>query len=763
MTATTSAPLWRYPILSVWVTAAVLLGITTGLALRDTQSGQPGRALVASVFREPSPAGEPVFVGPDASLDPMRLASAHGLDPRLPFAVEWRGHLVVSESGTHHLRARADDGVAVWVDGGLILDRLTHLGEQEVSVPVRLDEGLHPIRVRYAQAGGDGVFRLSWATPRWREEFVPLRVVADASAPDTFERITRADRRPRQLAIAWSAWVLGGLLLAFARLVAWAAGAPRITTVLDWRHVALLAVVALPLLAVNIEIGTQPWRSWAADEVLPKHALDAWNSRFGSGWFHLYPPLSFYLLNLVHAPLVLMTHAGAIGFGDPEVHTAMHVIDRGVSVGLAWLTLLTVGLLAHQTVGGRARVLAPYVLLGVPLFAFYARTTNVDMAYAFWFAVAAVAFLRAVTTRAIRDHVMLGALVAAAVATKDQAYGLFVAAAIALAWHAWRDSGPAAPALVRAARTATDRRLWAGLLACAVVYSVLMGAWWNLEGVRAHFALITGGSAPFRMFPVSAHGFETLAATTLAITWQTLGPVASLATLAGLTVSLAHGAAHRLLWLLVALPVAYLFTFVGVVGYIYDRFLLGLVVVLAIVAARGLDWGLQAIPRGVPRAVATLLAVGVLLAPTAVLGIRQAADSRVRAEAWMQASLTDDPLVLGAGSPLYLPNLFPFQHRIEPRTSTDNLLSWEADAIVLYEDWFGRPGQPTRDTVRRTLGQAGYVERFTARPAAPPDGWVPSLFSGLCIDPVFSNVGKINPPLSIWQRDQRGGTPAGGE
>jgi hypothetical protein len=290
-----------------------------------------------------------------------------------------------------------------------------------------------------------------------------------------------------------------------------------------------------------------------------------------------------------------------------------------------------------------------------------------------------------------------------------------------------------------------------------VAYSLLLGVWWNLDGVRGHIRLITGqGSAPFRMFPATPDGLQTLAATTIAVGFQALGPFVSLAALAGLVRALIDVTRHPMLWLFTLLPAGYLLSFVGVVGYIYDRFLLGPAILAALLAAFGLDWALSSIRGRLARGIATAVTVAAVLTPSAVLAWRQLLDSRIVTEEWMQRSLTDDPLVVGAGSLLYLPNLFPFQHRVETRTSAANLLAWNAGVIVLYEDWFGRPGQPSVETVRHTLEAAGYEQRLGVYDRPPAHGWIPSLLSGLRIDPVFSNVGKINPPLSVWQRPSSG-------
>jgi hypothetical protein len=673
------------------------------------------------------------------------------LDPQQPFVVEWQGLLVAEEAGTHRLRLRADDGVALWVDETQIIDELSYLGRQDVGAATHLGVGLHTIRVRYVQRGGEVLLRLSWARPSYREHFRPIALTASTEPPPVFRRIDKALGYPLRVAVLWSVWVLAGLALAGGRLLAFVSGEP-VGSALGWRAVAVLTAVALPLLALNIDVGAYPWRGWAPDEIPPRDAIGAVTSHFSGGWYHLYPPLHFYVLALVNAPITVLAWLGRLGLDNPDVHAAMHTVDRGVSLAFAFLTLLGVAMLAHRTIGPRGERLAPFILAGIPLFAYYGKTTNVDMAYTFWVTVAALALLGAGSLRTHRYHVLLGAAVAAAVASKDQAYGFFPVAALGLLWLAWRDTAPA-PVPQRLARTLTDTRIWAGLVTCVALYSVLLGVWWNPEGVRAHFALITGSaSVPFRMFPATIEGFVTLALASLAVLGQAVGPLVLVAAALGLGVSISEGASSRGVLGLTVLPLGYLLTFVGVVGYVYDRFLLAVLVIVALFAARGIDWALHLIRHFRTRQVVTALTLAGLLYPTASLSVRQATDTRRQAEVWMQDHLLDDPLVLGVGTALYLPNLFPYRHRLVPSASVDELLEWDPDVIVFNEDWFERPGQPPGRMVARDMTEAGYSQVFTVERAASSSGWGPPLATGLYIDPTYSNVGKVSPPLSIWMR-----------
>jgi hypothetical protein len=733
----------------VWVIGGVGLAAATAIGLLALAVAGPRAGLEATLFDGLGQDARPAFVGHDPTLDPEVVASANGIASDRPFAVEWRGELVVKVSGVHRLRARADDGIAIWVDDAMVMDRLENRGELQQSAPIRLAAGLHSIRIRYAQIGGDAVLRLWCSTPLWREESGPLRtrVVPHGT---TFTRIVLADRLRLVLVTAWSAWILLGVLLGSAAMLASAGGIERITGALGWSEIVPLALIALPLLAANLSLGAAPWRSWVPDEVVPSQVLYAWEQRFAGGWFDMYPPLPFYLFMVLNAPSVLLMGSGSVEF-DAALQTLVHVMSRGSSLGFAWLTLLAVSMLADHTVGSRARVLAPYVVLGVPLFAFYSKTYNPESAYTFWMIAGAVALVRAAQTGSIAAHAWLGGFAAASVATKDQAYGFWIGPALVLLWSAWRRAR--GHALARLGATVLDRGLWAGLSATILTYSLVSGAWWNLNGLRAHFALIAGrGSAPFRMFSATPTGLEQLAALTVALFCQIVGPIVVVLTIIGLATLAATGAARRL-WIVLSIPVGYWLAFIGVVGYVYDRYLIAMVVTLAIVAGAGWAWISDRMPQGKTFVIAKAALLLAVLAPTVALNTKLADDSRRHAERWMSETLTGDPVVLGTGSPMYLPNLYPFLHQTEPRSSVENLLSWNADVIVVYEAWFDRRPQPPLERVQQALQAAGYQERFTNRNDTPRP-WAAFLWSGLNIDPGLSNLGKIDPPLEIWVRER---------
>ena len=108
----------------------------------------------------------------------------------------------------------------------------------------------------------------------------------------------------------------------------------------------------------------------------------------------------------------------------------------------------------------------------------------------------------------------------------------------------------------------------------------------------------------------------------------------------------------------------------------------------------------------------TAVVLAALLYPAVALNLRLAGDSRFDVEAWMREHFTDDPSILAVGSQLYLPNLYPYQHRIVQRASVAEILTWDADVLVINEDWLERPGQPSDETIERELGEARYRRAY---------------------------------------------------
>ncbi|MDP3995965.1 MAG: PA14 domain-containing protein [bacterium] len=77
------------------------------------------------------------------------------------FSVRWQG-TVYFEAGTYHFFVRANEGVRLYVDGRLLLDKWGPHGTTEYGVTTPLSAGSHQIRVDYREIKGPAEIFFSW-------------------------------------------------------------------------------------------------------------------------------------------------------------------------------------------------------------------------------------------------------------------------------------------------------------------------------------------------------------------------------------------------------------------------------------------------------------------------------------------------------------------------------------------------------------------------------------------------------------------------
>ncbi len=98
-------------------------------------------------------------------------------DPDLPaseFAARWTGVLTPPSTGTSTFWTTTDDGVRLWVDDVLIIDRWQPQSPTTWSGSIDLFEGV-PVRFRmeYYQAGGGAIARIEWRPPGGERTVIP--------------------------------------------------------------------------------------------------------------------------------------------------------------------------------------------------------------------------------------------------------------------------------------------------------------------------------------------------------------------------------------------------------------------------------------------------------------------------------------------------------------------------------------------------------------------------------------------------------------
>lgn len=504
-----------------------------------------------------------------------------------------------------------------------------------------------------------------------------------------------------------------------------------------------VAVYAWPL-----DWGLPSEHGWAPDELTPAAVLEGAGQRFSDGWHSKYPPLHHAVLAAAYLPWLS---------GPLDSHR-QHVLFRAgrfISLLMAGGIVVLVYLSARE-VFEHVPALFSALLAGLCApFAYYAKLANLDVPYLFWFAAALLAYLRLLDGHRLRHYVALAACAAAAVATKDQAYGLFVLTApvVVLALHRHRRAAGAPPS---AWATLADRRLVAAAIVSAAGVVLLDNIWLNPRGFAAHVALIMGSaSRDFRMFDPSVSGLAALAVATVRALVFTLGAPGFVAAVAGIVLALTRRRENTRLLSTLVPAASYWLTFIAVVLYLYDRFVLPIAIVLALFAGRALAEALaRSRSRLFPLAAAALVVTTSALRALSV-DVLMARDSRYEVERWLRENAAP-PAVVGAIGPLeYLPRLDGLQwRRLGP--SPERLRRVRPDFVVVNGDFARRASAGGSDAelyAALAAGSAGYRLAL----AQPPSSTLPFLdvatFRSDDERRVHSNLDKVGPEILVYARE----------
>jgi hypothetical protein len=658
------------------------------------------------------------------------------------FSVRWRGYLAIPATATYRFIARGKPAVLV-IDGRPAADGDSPFG----GAPLRLNRGLHRIQIDYAFVSGPEDFRIAWAARAG--PFVPLdRILLSAEIinADTVRhrRLLHAAGRwmPLPLLACLAAACVFGVRRAIRRFFAPLPASPRSRLALR-----LILVGAAVLFATGSWWGQPAFVDWAPDEVSPDEVLEAVRTRFAGGWTTNYPPLHLAVLAAFDAPFFITAAAGLPSIDDVRVRGMVVVVNRLVSAAMGIGILFFVYRLCAEYRKPRAGIAAAAFATAVLPLTYYAKTANVDVPCHFWFMLALVFLMRALRGRAPGDFYAFTLAGMAAVCTKDQAYGYFILPAVAIAWLAF------APG--RAQSTAEPRPrtvlIMAGLVVACVL--VLDGALWNPSGFVEHFRMMAGpASEPFRTYPPTLSGHGRMAMDAFSELGRMLSwPIFAIA-VAG--VVWAIRCRERGLLMLLLAPVSYYVTLISVIGYHYDRFFIGVALILCAFAGWAADRALAAEgPRRALVKIAICATIAYAVARVAALDALMIRDSRYGAEAWLRQNVAPGSMVAAAGRDLYLPRHVMVAHDTI-RARIADLGASHPDYVVLNAGYALRePGSnDARFYQALREGREGYTLRAAFRTSIP--------FSPLALEPRFrdvvddpySNLSKINPLIEVYGR-----------
>ena len=745
------SPLTRGPLRWLLRATVALAALLSANLVNPVEHGLRGR-----YYRSSTPAGDLAFSTVQGQISAEGLLDAWQNNPPAIFSASWSGWILVLRSGTYRFQTVSDDGSWLYIDRRLLLDNGGLHPPRAAEVSVALDRGVHAVRLEYSQLGGDIELRWNWA-------------LADSSLqpiPDWRLSTQRVDvwlyliGAATHVVLYWAKWVWVALLLGTVAHAGWrriAASAHWLRRVQAWPALPLILLASLVLNGTALWWGL-PGGSWPPDELSPKDVAVALSRHFSNGWFERYPPFHFYVLALAQSPAWVLERAGLLAPGGLPGDTLRSVIARLVSLGAGAGTVWLLFLCGLRLVGNRAALIAAVQFALVAPFVYYSKTGNLDVPYLFWFALAFWYLLRLLDTLRLRDFFGYAAAATLSICTKDQAYGLFALPSLLIVHRLWashRDAQRSWPLL----RALVDRRLLLGAGFALAIFAAAHNLLFNWQGFAAHVRIIMGdASVGYRMFPSTLDGERALLSLTLRIIRTALGWPLTALFAAGFVLAWSTRTTRRSALLLTLPSLSYYVTFIAVVGYNYDRFLLPMFFVSAMFGGLAVDRCLS-IPRLRPTAIA-LCGAGFVytLLYVASIDILMLRDSRYTMERYIARVTRRGERIGYVFPPLYNPRLDAFQNG---EVASVEQLNWERPRWFVLNVEYGR-SEPEHTPIGQLVrglqsGSLGYVPVRTDRTAAPFP-WLPAPhrdLTGARIDgptDVTSSLRHINPTFVLFER-----------
>jgi 4-amino-4-deoxy-L-arabinose transferase-like glycosyltransferase len=257
-----------------------------------------------------------------------------------------------------------------------------------------------------------------------------------------------------------------------------------------------ILVFAALMRVAGIVWGLPAADGWDDDGVAPRNFLVGLIQTYSPGSHFTYPPLHMFILALLTLPgwivalflaPALNPHAVIAEIINVPYMTFFAVVARLVSIAMSLATIVLIGKMAQRIGGKRAGYLAAAAAALNAALVYYGQVTNLDGPYLFWSALSLWLWMRVITEHDLRRIRWALLTAAAAVATKDQAYAVFLLSLpVALvAWFAverWPRQN--------AARLTGQLLLWGVLSLLAVL--LVDGALTNPAGFAARIAFLTG-------------------------------------------------------------------------------------------------------------------------------------------------------------------------------------------------------------------------------------------------------------------------------
>jgi PA14 domain/Dolichyl-phosphate-mannose-protein mannosyltransferase len=660
---------------------------------------------VARYYANDSWSGPPIIETVEREISTETLWSHAELNQLSQFTVEWTGVLVTYQPNVLRFATKSDDGSRLWIDERLVVDNGGLHAPHNVVGEVFLDRGVHSFRVRYLEAGGGRLLILGQWGSRGR---------ITHPGPLLPRSITYRELRIRQL------WPLALVALTYFTLLCIAALGilrlsdspylPPVATICRDKWFVAAAAIGLGMALWHIDYGVWVHGEFSGDELMPLDTLGAsaslfreWNLRWPSG----YPAF----ITLMLQPFVWAHDLFDLPLVDATVAPLMLLVIRLVSVGLLFLTLAMTFDIARQFGDSVAGAFAVALLALSPTVVYFGPFANLETPHLFLMTASWWTWLNFVRRRDLIASALFAASVGLSLAVKDQAYGYYLAAPIAV---------------LLVLRRVHDRRVYLIAAATLAAFAIGQGIPWAWDRFADHIRFITSNSiSKFQMFPHSAVGHLQLGrAVAVTLAWAAGVPL--MLVFLGACVWESYSRHGRRLASFTVPLATYVVGFLGVVMYVYDRFFIGWLPVAAVLGGLFLRSMLlhAAVPRIVPRAIAALV-IGVSLVNA--IGQNRAfhADARYAAAAWITRDIPCGSSVGVTMDAQYVPPLGCYEVWPFAPWQMDQVARWPEYFVLseTYAQRFAAIPSGARFLERLRSGHTRY--RLAFRSEAAPPRWVP--------------------------------------
>lgn len=159
--------------------------------------------------------------GPPSLVEIDRAIFANAVLLEGIFSIEWRGEILVPQTGEYVFGTSSDDASLLFINEEWVVDNGGDHGDRYAEGRILLDAGWHDFRLQYAQSGGGMHLTLFWTPPGKGREVIPAEVfrypprltLAEGTEPVAQVEVPPPSQVPPATVVAepeWLAWGRAG-------------------------------------------------------------------------------------------------------------------------------------------------------------------------------------------------------------------------------------------------------------------------------------------------------------------------------------------------------------------------------------------------------------------------------------------------------------------------------------------------------------------------------------------------------------------------